>query len=250
MVLAFALTAGAAAVTAPSREARAQDGVAASKVAARGIAVLGLAGATDAAAALAREVYASPALRPALVDDARARILAGEKPASTASKELRDLSDTVAAIKGDDAPSKALLASIAQRLQVRAIVVVEAAGGKSSARVFVAETGELDAARYEPDASGTWTGATQSLTRSYAAPAAAAAPTPSPAPVGTRIPGPSAALREGPRIENAPPGAKKFYESPWFWGAIGAAAFAGGAVYFATRDNSAGMIHLQLQVPK
>ncbi len=47
------------------------------------------------------------------------------------------------------------------------------------------------------------------------------------------------ATHEEPAVTNAPPKPKAFYESGWFWGALGAAAFAGGAVYFATRDNGA-----------
>ena len=43
---------------------------------------------------------------------------------------------------------------------------------------------------------------------------------------------------------------RPFYVSPWFWGAVGAAVFGGVAVYFATRDNTTGAIHLEMQVPK
>ncbi|MEO8796929.1 MAG: hypothetical protein ABI551_03515, partial [Polyangiaceae bacterium] len=40
-----------------------------------------------------------------------------------------------------------------------------------------------------------------------------------------------------------------FYESAWFWGALGAAAFAGTAIFLATRDSSGSAIHLQMKVP-
>jgi hypothetical protein len=46
-----------------------------------------------------------------------------------------------------------------------------------------------------------------------------------------------------------PEAAKAFWQSAWFWGAIGGAVFAGGAVYFATRDNTGSTIHLDVQVP-
>jgi hypothetical protein len=64
------------------------------------------------------------------------------------------------------------------------------------------------------------------------------------------VPAPAAALKEGPKVENLPSGgSKKFYESPWFWGALGAAALAAAGVYFLTRDNGSDTIHLQLQAP-
>jgi hypothetical protein len=50
-------------------------------------------------------------------------------------------------------------------------------------------------------------------------------------------------------VQNAPPKGHAFYESGWFWGALAAAAFAGGAVYFASRDNQPTTIHLEMQVP-
>jgi hypothetical protein len=67
---------------------------------------------------------------------------------------------------------------------------------------------------------------------------------------GTTIPGPALATSEPPPVkaEEKKDASKPFYTSPWFWGAVGAAAFGGAAVYFATRDNSPSTIHLQLQV--
>jgi hypothetical protein len=47
----------------------------------------------------------------------------------------------------------------------------------------------------------------------------------------------------------APKRNRQFYESGWFWGALGAAAFVGGVIFFATRDNSASAIHLHVEVP-
>jgi hypothetical protein len=60
---------------------------------------------------------------------------------------------------------------------------------------------------------------------------------------------PVLATHEEPILTGPPPKGKAFYESGWFWGALGAAAFAGGAIFFATRDNGESTIHLQMQVP-
>jgi hypothetical protein len=219
-----------------------------------GIAVLARPGAEDAARALAKEIYARPSLRPAALDEAHARILVGTPAAADASQSLRDLADERASIHGDDGASRALLRTIATQLGVRALVVVEVsdsdAGATPSARVFVAESGAFDAARYESEAPGAdrsalradspsgWAGTVASLDRTYglggpethAAPALALSPVPPPRP--------------------AAPESHPFYTSPWFWGAVGAAAFGGVAVYFATRDNTTDTIHLELQVPK
>lgn len=228
---------------------------AAPKKAPRGLVVVALGGSTDAAWALAREVYANVSLRPVSVDDARARVLAGEAPAADAPADVRDLSQLVAAVKGDDAASRQLLAGIAAQLGVRGVIVVDAKGPRPSARVFVADTGTFDAASYAPDDTPlvSWNGAVQSLARSYAplAPPALATSTTPPGPVApASTQAPALAVHDGPRLDNSPPAGKKFYESGWFWGAIGAAVFAGGALYFATRDNQSGTIHLQMQAPK
>ena len=92
------------------------------------------------------------------------------------------------------------------------------------------------------------------------APAAAPASAPAPAPAPASAPAPDTkdvivlqaptlATHDAPTLDNPPPRHRPFYESGWFWGALGAAAFAGGAIYLATRDSSAPTIHLQVQVP-
>jgi hypothetical protein len=223
------------------------------KAAAQGVAVLAMGAPSDAAALLAREVYANDKLKPAALDEATSRSLLGDAPPDGAPKELRDLAELRAGVKGDDAASRQLLAAIAHRLGVRGVLVVEAPSDHGpSARLFLAESGEMDAARYEPDAAGSklgWSSAVRSVARglgSTVMPAPAPAPLP---PASARAPSGGLAVKEGPHIDNTPPGARHFYESPWFWGAIGAALFVGGATYFATRDNGSNTIHLQLQVP-
>jgi hypothetical protein len=231
------------------------------QAAGRGLAVLGVDPPVPAAAPaalgdtpvwkLARGVYADASLRPAF-DEAHARALAGEAPAPGAPADVRDLAETRAAIHGDDGASKRLLASLATQLHVRGVVVVQGgtAGssgttGTTSAKVFLAGTGQFDAASYSPDASGDWSSTVSSLSRAYgvstvttvsgettSAPAMTLVPTPPP-----------------PGADSSSHG-KPFYYSPWFWGAVGAAALGGVAVYFATRDSDPSTIHLQLQVPK
>lgn len=198
-----------------------------------GLVVVALPGATDAAWPLARAVYAEPTLRPGSVDETHARILCGEPPPAGAPQELRDLSDTVAAIRGEDAPSRALLGDLARRFSVRGVVVVRLDTGGASARVFLPEAGVLDAATFAPDGASspvTWSAATSSLVRTFGAPKLHAPP-----------------LASHPVETPEPP--RAFYRSGWFWGALGAAAIAGGAVFLATRDNGPSTIHLQMEVP-
>jgi hypothetical protein len=178
-----------------------------------------------------------------MVDEAHARILCGEPAPASAPPDLHDLADSLAAVKGEDAPSRMLLGEIARRLNVRALVVVRVDAGRATARVFLPETGTFDAASYSPDAGPTvsWASAAQSLARTFGGEPALAG-TPSGAP-------PLTTHEETLMITTAPPKGKAFYESGWFWGALGAAAFAGGAIFFATRDNGESTIHLQMQVP-
>jgi hypothetical protein len=198
----------------------------------------------QAAWPLAQSVYASGALRPPSLDDAHARALCGEPPPPAAPLDVRDLFDTVAAIRGDDAPSRALLVDIAHRVGARALVVVRVDDGRATARVFLPEAGAFDAATYSPDEGPAiaWSGTTTALVRAFAK-EPVTAPTPP-------LRAPALATHEGPKVENQPPRKPAFYESGWFWGAIAAAAFTGGAVYLATRDNGPSTIHLEMQVPR
>ncbi len=202
---------------------------------------LAIGGATDVAWPLAQAVYATPSLRPAVARRRfSARVLCGEPAPPAAPAPLRDLADSVAAVHGDDAPSRAVLDSIARRFALRGIVVVSVESGHANARAYLPEAGAFDAARYVPDAGGTqWSAAAQSLARSFAS-----APPP---PASPRAP----ALATHPEPPPPPPheASRAFWQSGWFWGAIGAAAFGAGAAYFVTRDNTGSTIHLELQVP-
>lgn len=244
----------------------------------RGFAVVALDGAKDVASPLARSIYSRPSLRPdATLDEQRAHVLLGDPP-PTASPAMTDLASSRAAIKGDDAPSRQLLANIAADFHLRGVVVVSCAttsvapstwssstpapassGAPAdaplkpptcnpTARLFLASNGKTDA-HFEQDAIApdlildpaqpvTWNAAVLGLDSQYGV---YAMPTPTPVPAG--------AISVVPSKEKKKEGSHYFYESPWFWGALGAAAFAGTAVFLATRDNSGDTIHLQMNVP-
>lgn len=223
--------------------------------ASHGLVVVGVGDAADATWPLAQGVYADAALRPSTLDEPHARVLAGEAPDANASTDLKELAELRAAIRGDDAPSRQLLKSIAERTHVAQVLVLFLGTGDAapSARVFLVDAATFDAATYAPD-DGTgnvraWSGALRSLSRTLTgAPSTPTSSTPATAPTAKSAPlgaTPPAAPKTEPK-----PGSKPFYLSPWFWGALGAAAFGGLAVFFVTRDTSDGQIHLQMQVPK
>ena len=237
--------------------------------AAHGLAVLGLGSSMDVTWPLARAVYALGALRPPVLDEAHARVLAGESAADSAPAELRDLSESRLAIHGDDAASRRLLASIAASLHVKGIVVVAPGATLAtppSARVFVSGgAGAFEAATYQCDPSApvtwgtgapvvTWKGAVQSLNRGFGDVPVSQSPA---AVVPPQAPGlvnagaiPSLAVVATPSGTAADKRPRVFYKSPWFWAALGAAALGATAVYFATRNDGSGNINLQVQVPK
>jgi hypothetical protein len=240
----------------------------------RGVAVVATNGARDEAFALARAVYASR-LRPPSLDEVRARVLAGDPPPANATRALVELAEVRAAARGDDAASRQLLAGLGKQVGAAALLVVfvepaappaegdagataagpdggaateaDAAAPSSApapssrvvARLFLVDSADFDAARYEPDgrhgAEG-WRATVASLEQRFpqreAAPAAATSP-------------PPVTVRTEEKHESKP-----FYASPWFWGALGAAVLVGGAFYFASRDNESDTIHLQMRAPR
>jgi hypothetical protein len=210
------------------------------KTASQGVAVLAIGNSTEATWTLAQKIYARPTLRPAGLDEPHARVLAGEMPAADAPKDLRDLADTRLAIRGDDAPSRQLLASIASTFSVRGVVVVDVVEGGPRARLFLADPPSFDAASWSPVAdekgSPSWEPAVRSLERTLQPKSASSS-------IFVSTPPP-------PKTNEKTDESRPFYASPWFWGALGGAAFLGGAIYFASRDSSPGSIHLQVTVPR
>ncbi len=203
-----------------------------------GLAVVAFPGAADAAWPLAQAVYADRSLRPDGLDDARARVLCGDAPPPGAAAPLRDIAQTVAALRRDDAPTRILLGELARQVPVRGLIAVWMdASGRPIARIFLPESNGFDAAIYTPDEgpSVSWSGAARSLARIFA-----------PAPPGAA---PALATHEAPTSDREGRGSP-FYQSPWFWGGIGAAAAAAAAIYLATRDSGSPTIHLEVQVPR
>jgi hypothetical protein len=237
LVVSAALLAGAVVVR--NAHANGLVGAPAPSTAPQGILVLAAADAADAAWPLAQGVYASAALRPRATE-AEARVLAGERAAAPddATRELGELCDGV---KGEDAASRQVLSSIAQRFGAKGVVVVAVAEGRARARLFVAQTGAFDAARYDAEGdprAPLWKGVVASLERAFPPPAPASAPTLAAKPA---VPPPSKAETSS---------GKPFYLSWWFWGAVGAAAVTGLVVFAATRDQDSSNIHLTLEMPK
>jgi len=211
---------------------------------ARGYAVLARAASLDTAWPLAQEVYASERLRPAL-SEAQARVFAGAKPPAPGAGEppaLVDLADAREAITDDGPTARRLLASLAKEYGLEGVFVVYAGaeGERPLVRAFVAGEGSSRAGRFAPvelraePGDRPWASARSSLERLVPAAAPGPAARPAVAHAGT------------PKTE----GHGAFYQSPWFWGAAGAAVVLGGAFFLATRDSSSDSIHLEMQVPR
>lgn len=275
VLLAAMLGAGVASAQGAPADAGAQ----AAKPVGQGVAVLAIGNARQEAFDLARAIYGSR-LRPVNLDEVRARVLAGDPPPANASRELRELAELRAGVTGEDAAGRRLLTGLAQQVGAQALIVVriersaappaaadadggaatappappaEAADGGAAvpgnaappttvvARVFLADTGEFDAARYQPEpglkGAAAWTSTVASLESRF--------------PPASRTVGPSAATAPAPVKLRADEGkSSPFYTSGWFWGALGGAALLGAGFYFASRDTSSDPIHLQMHVPR
>lgn len=242
-----------------------------------GVAVLALAGAKNEAFALARAIYASK-VRPPNLDEVRARVLAGADPPANASRELRELAEVRAGVNASfDAPSRRLLAGIAQQVGAQALLVVKvekASPPSADADAGAPSDSDAGAAASAPpaDADGGAPSAPSGPSSTVVArlllvegaelDAAQYAPDADGSWKGTvaslerRFPV-AARTVAGPPAATAVPSplqgeekSKPFYTSGWFWGAVGAAALLGGAFFLASRDSSADSIHLEMRVPK
>src|SRR5260370_9103816 len=116
-----------------------------------GLAVVACPGAIDSAWTLAGAVYADKSLGRCGSDEEQARVLCGETPPNGAPAQLRELGETVAALRGDDAPTRALLGDIALRLSVRAFIAVCGSAKAATARVLLPAVGFFYPATYVPN---------------------------------------------------------------------------------------------------
>ncbi len=217
-------------------------------VTAKGIAVLAIGAARAEAATLARSLYATK-LRPPSLDELHARTLIGDAPAADAPEDVRDVAQIRAAIAGDDAASRSLLSTLAERLHVEAIVVVrqsspgpqgasidEAAGTAPQARLYLAADGALDSALYVFDPIVGWAPTVRSLEARF---------------LPKAPPHASLALADAPTLKpESPRASKPFYASTWFWGAIAGSAFLGSVVYFASQTPSDDTVRVRLELPR
>ncbi len=252
------------------------------RAALQGIAVFAIgSNANEESFAAARALYGSR-LRPAGLDEVRARVLAGGAAPANASRELRELAEIRAGVNPDDAAGRRLLAGIGRQVGVEALLVVriESAAAPASAPSTIgapSTTGSPtdDAADGGADAgenaagnaaavptvmarlflvdTGDFDAARYSPDPGPRAPAAWKSTITSlearfPGPRGTA--GPAAATRPAPQVKPEGQKSSPFYASGWFWGAVGGAALLATVFYFASRDTSSDTIHLQMTVPK
>jgi hypothetical protein len=186
---------------------------------------------------LAQDTYRSSRLRPRF-DEITARVLAGD-PAPAGRRDLADLAETRDAVTDEGIASRKLLQSLAADLGLEGLVVVTAEEVQKAdeapvqvvkARLFEATSGRFASVDFRSGEKGAWEGTVASIERLV----------------------PSAPKEAPVQAAKAPAkeGGKSFYESPWFWGAAGAAAVLGGAFFLATRDSSSDSIHVQMQVPR
>jgi hypothetical protein len=192
-----------------------------------GVAVVAIDDAVDPAWGLATRVYSDPLLRPAKLDDATARTLAGEPVAPSASPRLHELSQARKALKGDDPMAGRIAASIAADLGGANLLVVRQTARGPHARLFLASSRSF----YSPDL---WQQKNVEGTPSWEAAVA-------------WLHGHALASRPMPQPE--PAKSTSIFRSGWFWGAIGAAATIGiVAATIGSSDDSSDSLHVRGRV--
>jgi len=200
-----------------------------------------------AARALAREAYADATLTPRL-DDATARVLAGEAVPVGGSARLTEIADVrkAAQASGADAVTRRLFASLGADLGAVLVLPVTLRDGRPTARVVSVAKGAFEPVELqgtiEVQADGVarvrWAGVTSILaglmpkTRVAAGPVATGAK-----------PGPLAPKKDERSAVSA------FFSSPWTWVGIGVVAVAGVVVFAASQSQGdSGMLQLQGRV--
>lgn len=187
--------------------------------------------------ALAREVYAAPALFPPGMNEARARSLVGqsraastpETPDTTELAELRD------GVHDEGTVSRRVLSAIASTTRAAAVAVVRAAvtPGHVQVRLYLADRAAFDVSLYDGDPRDpSWRSDVVHALEGRFGPRANAAP--------------AAKLKAAKTSET---GSRPFYASPWFWGAIGGAALLGGTALVATKLTASDDVHVRVEPP-
>lgn len=238
--LAFSL-----AIAAASVDARAQGSAHGAVV------VAGSDDATAAAKALAHDVYRDEALRPA-IDEATARVLAGEAAAPDANASVKAEADLRASIAKapSDAEKTKLLAKVAGDVHAEIAAVVVIVDGKPTAKVFRAATSAFEGqpllGASTPVEGGppaiTWPYATQAL-RSLLPPPPPPPPPPPLAPEAAPKKTKSSVPIKGPDFA---------WTSPWFWGTLGVLSAAGVTVFVFAESSasSSPKVHVTGTVPR
>jgi hypothetical protein len=191
--------------------------------------------ATAATKALAREVYRDERLQPN-VDEATARVLAGEPVAADAPPALQSLARVRESLPvGPDDLGAKLIAAIGQERHADIVVAVSMTADRPMATVVRVASAKYESvlieATVERDgdvARYTWPGATTIVHQLFVASAPPAPPAPPPSgPIAPR------------KIDTPPPKpvdkGSSWYKSPWFWGPLGAVVATGAAILIASQ---------------
>jgi hypothetical protein len=198
------------------------------------------------ARALAREVYRDAALRPA-IDDATARVLAGDASPSLddgpVRQRLAEMAEVRASIAGagSEVAARRLLASLGAETSSTLVIAVSIEAGRPVAKVLQVSSSTYErielGATIETAPDGTrsflWPGVTTTLKGLL----------PKVAPLSPA----SSAKRSivAPPPPKGPKESKPLWSSPWFWGALGGVAAVGITVFvLAQTTGDPSTVHL------
>jgi hypothetical protein len=207
-------------------------------------------GPSKAARPLARELYRDARLRPS-VDEATARVLAGDRPPETAPARLKEISElcSAALTGGSEVVQRRLLASLGNELGVALVVVVSLDNGRPIGRVF-----RVAAASFEPVELGATAAIASGGERSFLWPGVAgtlAALLPSSEILGSN---PALAPRagvvaplptRGVPLPAPNPAPAPFWKSGWFWGGVGGVAAVALTIFAFSKATGSSDVHLQ-----